>query len=145
MKAKALVMAAIVLVVLAAGCSTVGASPKANDSIEIAGDEFAAANHITRTIDLAPGDAVTVSLASNPSTGFSWTEAALIADPTVLEQVEATWTEAENKGMMGAGGSQVWTLKALRQGTTTVRMEYSRPWEGGEKAVWTFELTVTVK
>jgi hypothetical protein len=24
-------------------------------------------------------------------------------------------------------------------------MEYSRPWEGGEQAEWTFNLTVTVK
>jgi len=24
-------------------------------------------------------------------------------------------------------------------------MEYGRPWEGGEKGVWTFNLTVTVK
>jgi len=24
-------------------------------------------------------------------------------------------------------------------------MEYSRPWEGGEKGVWTFNLSVTVK
>jgi len=45
----------------------------------------------------------------------------------------------------GTPGKEVWTFKTLKKGTTEVSMEYSRPWEGGEKAEWTFDLVVTVK
>ena len=36
-------------------------------------------------------------------------------------------------------------VEALKKGTTSLSLEYGRPWEGGEKGVWTFELIVTVK
>ena len=35
--------------------------------------------------------------------------------------------------------------EALEKGITEVSMEYSQPWEGGEKGAWTFKMTVTVK
>ena len=52
--------------------------------------------------------------------------------------------EAGETPMVGAGGVENWTFKALAKGETTISMEYSRPWEGGEKAAQTFELTVVV-
>jgi len=51
----------------------------------------------------------------------------------------------ENKGLVGAPGEEVWTFKALKKGTSTIALEYSRPWEGGEKGEWTLNLTVIVK
>jgi len=33
----------------------------------------------------------------------------------------------------------------IGKGMTTVSMEYSHPWEGGEKGEWTFSLTIIVK
>jgi len=45
----------------------------------------------------------------------------------------------------GTPGKEVWTFKALKQGKSIISMEYSRPWEGGTKAEWTFVLTVVVK
>ena len=45
----------------------------------------------------------------------------------------------------GTAGQEIWTFKALRPGTSTISMDYSRPWEGGEKGEWTFKLTVVVK
>jgi len=63
----------------------------------------------------------------------------------VLQQTGSEMQPAQAQGMVGAPGAQVWTFKALKKGATTVSLDYSRPWEGGEKGVWTFELTVTVK
>jgi inhibitor of cysteine peptidase len=61
--------------------------------------------------------------------------------------VEQTGHEyvAPTSDLMGAPGKEVWTFKALEKGTTIIAMQYSRPWEGGEQAEWTFSLTVIVK
>ena len=46
---------------------------------------------------------------------------------------------------VGGAGKEIWTFKALKKGTSTVSMEYSRPGEGGEKGHWTFVAAVIVK
>ncbi|HIE17804.1 MAG TPA: hypothetical protein EYP71_06365 [Dehalococcoidia bacterium] len=46
---------------------------------------------------------------------------------------------------MGAAGQEVWTFEALKKGSCTVSMQYSRPWESEEKATWRFSLTVSIK
>jgi inhibitor of cysteine peptidase len=129
----------------AAACSPATETAAQEASIEVAIDEFQNATDITREVAVAEGGTLTLTLGSNPTTGFSWNEAAQIADPTVLQQTSSESLPAEGQGMVGAPGAQVWTFKALKKGTTTVSLDYSRPWEGGEKGVWTFELAVTVK
>ena len=47
--------------------------------------------------------------------------------------------------LLGAPGTEEWTFAALSTGTTTIATDYGRPWEGGEKGVWTFSATVTVQ
>jgi len=98
------------------------------------------------TIELAVGETLTVTLDSNPTTGFSWALAAN-SDEAVLQEVDHEYV-ADDTGetpLAGAGGVENWTFKALEKGETTVSMEYGQPWEGGEKAAQTFELTVAVK
>jgi len=46
---------------------------------------------------------------------------------------------------VGAGGKEVWTFIALKAGTTTLSMEYSQPWEGGQKGANSFNVTIVVK
>jgi inhibitor of cysteine peptidase len=84
-------------------------------------------------------------LCSNPTTGFLWSETAQITDQAVLQQTAHEMVSAEDQDVVGAAGSEVWTFKALKKGESTVSMEYSRPWEGGEKGEWTFSLTVVAK
>jgi inhibitor of cysteine peptidase len=62
----------------------------------------------------------------------------------VVQQTGHEFVSPEKTGLVGAPGNEVWTFKALKKGTSTVTMEYSRLWEGGEKGVWTFNLTVVV-
>ena len=80
------------------------------------------------------------------------TEPLAVADPhegSVLEMIEHHFVDAEDAGdkepMVGTGGEEVWTFAPFHKGESTIYMEYSRPWEGGEKAVKTFVLTVVVK
>ena len=113
--------------------------------VEVNPNCFQCPTNIERQVEIAKGAVITVSLASNPSTGFSWSEQAQIASMAIVQQTGHEVVEPDADGVVGAAGSQVWTFKALEKGTTVLSMEYSQPWDGGEKAAWTFELNVTVK
>ena len=114
-------------------------------SVEVSCDDFAADNHIGRQVTVGDGDSFTLTLCSNPTTGFTWTEAAQISAPFVLEQTNYRYIPPSGDGgMVGAPGQAEWTFQALKQGTTQVFLDYSRPWDGGEKRVWMLDLTVVV-
>jgi inhibitor of cysteine peptidase len=112
-------------------------------------DEFASANHTSRELAVEAGDLLMVTLCSNPTTGFSWSETANISDTSILEQVSHEYIPPQSgqSSQVGASGKEVWVFRALKEdlNPNTIYMEYSRPWQGGEQAVWTFELTVTVE
>ena len=117
--------------------------------VEVSCDDFIKEEHISKGVEVNVGDSFTAILCSNPSTGFQWSEAATISDQTVLEQTAHKMVPPEDSGggspAPGTPSQEEWTFKALKKGTSTVSMEYSRPWEGGEKGVWTFNLTIAVK
>lgn len=96
-----------------------------------------------KQVEIAAGDTLAVILVSNPSTGFKW-ELAMPTDNSVVKMVDNKY-EAAATSLAGASGKEVWTFKAAGKGTSAIRMEYSRPWAGGEKAVKVFELNVVVK
>lgn len=113
-------------------------------TIVVSYDELLSQSAITRTVTLAVGDTLQVSLGSNPSTGYRWAEQMQISDPEVLAQTGHEVIEAAG-GTPGAAGSEVWVLQAIGLGTATVSAGYGRPWEGGEKDTWTFRADVTVE
>ena len=115
-------------------------------AVEASCDDFMKQQHISQEVEVAAGDSLTVTLCSNPTTGFEW-ESAKISDQTVLQQVDHKFIspESEPPPPPGTAGQEVWTFKALKKGESTISIDYSRPWEGGEKGEWTFVLTVTVK
>ena len=146
MKAKMILVGVVVAVLLSlVACSS--ATEQAQVSVDI--DDFMEQKHISKEVEVAVDGSLTVTLGSNPTTGFKWSESAEISDQTVLEQTGHEFIAPEGEGdepsATGTSGREVWTFKALKKGTTEVSMEYSRPWEGGEKAEWTFVLTVIVK
>lgn len=95
-------------------------------------------------MEIAVAGTLTLTLESNPTTGFQW-ELSSISDQNVLEKQSNTFEAPEESGMVGAPGKEVWVFKALKKGTSTISLEYSRPWEGGEEGVQTFTIHVTVK
>jgi inhibitor of cysteine peptidase len=102
-----------------------------------------------KEVTMAVGGSLEVSLEANHTTGFSW-ELTQISDPAVLEKVSNTYdtpTFKIKKGEpppVGVGGMEFWDFKALKQGTSTISMEYSQPWNGGTKGAQKFSLTVNV-
>jgi inhibitor of cysteine peptidase len=139
MKLRAIpVFALLTLSLWLASCST-------GTSIEVSCDDFMQQKHISKEVSAAVGDSFTVTLCSNATTGFKWSESAQISDQTVLQQTGHEFVSPEAEGIVGAPGKEVWTFKALKKGTSTLSVEYGRPWEGGEKGEWTFNLTMVVK
>ncbi|MBA7525851.1 hypothetical protein ES705_18009 [subsurface metagenome] len=100
--------------------------------------------YVSKEVELAADDSFTVILGSNRTTGFQWSESAQIDDQSVLEQLAHRFVPPE-EDTPGAAGKEVWTFRALKEGSTEVSMEYSRPWEGGKEVEWTFRLIVIVK
>ena len=145
MKSRLMLMCILVAVSLCLfACSTATKQV----SVEVSCDDFYKQQHIGKEVNVAAGDSFTVTLCSNPTTGFQW-ESARISDQTVLEQVDHKFMPPADLGDRppppGSPGKEVWTFQALEKGTSTVSVEYSRPWEGGEKGEWTFTLTVVAK
>jgi len=94
---------------------------------------------------LAAGGTLTITLDSNMTTGYRWSEDANIGDKTVMQQAGHKY-QAPAAPVPGAGGKEVWTVKALKAGKTTVSMEYRRPFEPASLApARTFSLTVVVR
>ena len=144
MRSRLILMCVVVIISL----SLLACSPAAKPaSVEVSCDDFYEHKHLSQQVEVPAGDSFTVTLCSNPTTGFQWSEAAQISDQTVLEQADHRFVspQSEPPPPPGTPGQEIWTFNALNKGTSTVSLEYSRPWEGGEKGEWTFVLTVVVK
>ena len=152
MKIKTILATFTLLVTMlsAAACTAVNAEGGGNPgqvAKEIAvrnSDEFDQNKPVRKQVEINKGDTLLVTLVSNATTGFSWDESALIADVGIMQQLTHK-SVAAGSNKIGAAGEEQWTFKALKAGTTTVHLEYSRQWAGGEKGLWVFDLTVTVK
>ncbi len=135
-------MVAILLCLFA--CSPV---PK-EVSVNVSWDDFMKKQHISKEVEVAVDGSLTIALYSCPSEGRQWSEAQ-ISDQTVLREVDHKYEPPPKPigdPVPGTPGEEVWTFKALKEGTTTISMEYTHPWEGGDKEpMLTFALTVVVK
>jgi inhibitor of cysteine peptidase len=141
MKIKLVVLGVLALMSLSLlACAAVASA----ESVVVSINDFNSQNNITKEITVSAGGSFKISLESNATTGFSWPEQAEIGNTAIVKQTDHD-NLAPTSDLMGAPGKEVWTFKALEKGTTVIAMEYSRPWENGEQAEWTFDLTVTVK
>jgi inhibitor of cysteine peptidase len=77
------------------------------------------------------GQDFTISIKSNPTTGYQW-ELAGPLDEKVVEKVSSEYKPDVPGGSsqpIGGGGVEVWTFRAVGKGGTDIRMKYVRPWE----------------
>ena len=113
----------------------------------VTAEDFNKEANIDKEVEVKAGETFTIVLDSNPTTGFQWTAQANVGDAKMLEQTAHQYI-APNAGeapVAGMAGIEEWTFRAVNTGTTRITLSYDRPWEGGEKGVRTFELTVVVK
>jgi predicted secreted protein len=133
----------LVIGLVATGCTF--ATVKASE-MSASCDQFSAQTSITQTAEMAVGDQVTVTLCSNPTTGFSWQEPE-ISDAAAVSLASKSFGApvAGESPAVGAAGTDYITLKGTAKGTSTVVLRYSQPWVGGTSGEWTYTLTVTAK
>jgi len=136
-KVKSKLVLVCIMVVIALGLFACSSEPTPSASVECS---YA----WNQTTEVAIGDTLTVTLESNPTTGFEWMLVG-ITDETVLEEEGHEFVTPEAEAPPGTGGEEVWTFKALKEGKSTIGMEYRRPWEEGVEPDKVFALIVVVK
>jgi inhibitor of cysteine peptidase len=96
-----------------------------------------------KTIVLRPSDRLVVTLPGNATTGYSWS--VLHLDKSVVKYVGQTYVPRSAPGKVGAGGKYVLRFRAVRDGTTKLKLGYLQ--EGNSNAVpaKTYVLHLTVK
>jgi len=70
---------------------------------------------------------ITISLESNPATGFSW-QLVKISDKMILEFVKKEYIVSKEK-LPGSPGVEKWSFKTLKKGHVLILFEYNRLWE----------------
>ena len=127
-----LIIGFVLVAGFAAGAACTGGSNNVNVDSSYSGKQ----------VELSVGQSLVVTLESNATTGYSWA-LAQNSDGSVLSKTGNKYI-APQTTLVGAPGKEEWTFKALKKGTSTISMGYSRPWES-TPPVQTFDLTVVVK
>lgn len=78
-------------------------------------------------IEVPVGKTFSVTLDSNPTTGYRW-QLAKPLDEAILKVVGSEYKKPATK-LVGAGGKEVWVFKAVAKGQASIQMRYVRPWE----------------
>jgi inhibitor of cysteine peptidase len=161
-----LTLLSVILLVSLAGCSTT--SPSSQNPTQSSGvitdttatDNYqmlpiisgkvanmkldASANGTTQT--LKKGEVMSISLESNPSTGYSWF--ASVSNTAILAQMgEPEFTQPTESAtpVVGAPGTQTYYFQAADTGSTTLTLEYKRGWETNVEPAQTITITVEVQ
>jgi len=87
-----------------------------------------------------PGDAISLVLPSNPTSGYRW-----VSDDPDGDTMDVTSSGFQPSGPgVGTGGVETWTIHARAVGRARVSFRYWRPWAGESSVVERFAVTVAV-
>ena len=75
----------------------------------------------------ADKNSFSISIDENPTTGYRWSQK--IADEGIVKLAKDDYN-APQSGLVGAGGTRVFTYTAVAPGKTTILLNYERSWEG---------------
>jgi inhibitor of cysteine peptidase len=92
-----------------------------------------------RRVALRVGDALTIRLPENASTGYRWSLAAV--DDTHVS-VDPPRAESTSKAV-GSAGTSVWTVRATQPGTTRLELQKSRSWEQSAIERFTTDIAIS--
>ncbi|MBQ8346993.1 MAG: protease inhibitor I42 family protein [Alphaproteobacteria bacterium] len=90
------------------------------------------------------GQRVVISLAENPTTGYSWQFFITPAKQNTITDTAETYI-APDTSLLGAGGMKEYSFTAAQEGRVTVTGYYFRPWEKlneqtDQKVVYTIDV-----
>ena len=147
-----LVCVFLAVLVLVAGCASANgdatsddvdrggeASPMPDDDVVLSAEDDGS------VVELGEGQALVVTLESNPTTGYSWEVSEV--DEDVLRQIgdpEFKEAAAEGEQLVGAGGTETFYFSSAA-GETTLTLVYHRPWEEDVEPEEIFSVDVIVR
>ncbi|CAM3738913.1 MULTISPECIES: protease inhibitor I42 family protein [Pseudomonas] len=95
-------------------------------------------------LQLQTGQNLTLTLPSNPSTGYRW----LVQNPAtgILRSLgPEVYSHPEDAGVVGSAGQSVWRFQAQAAGEGHLLLVYQQPWAPEVRPVQTFDCAITVK
>ena len=94
-------------------------------------------------MQLHTGQTLTVTLPSNPTTGFRWQ--LFDAAPSVLKALgPEVYRVPEEAGIVGSAGVSTWRFQAVQPGQGRLLLQYQRPWEQGVAPELIYDCAVQV-
>lgn len=122
-----IVMSFLMVLALFSGCGTNGTNLTNADN--------------GKQITVKAGDTLTLTLESNPTTGYSW-QVLEIDHAVLVQDGDPEYKQSSgSEGLVGAGGTETFRFKVVGKGQTSLGLGYMRPWES-VPPVETFSLTV---
>jgi inhibitor of cysteine peptidase len=80
-----------------------------------------------KTIHVKAGKEFSLTLKSNITTGYQW-QLTKAVDKEFLILTGLRYI-TKNTDLVGAGGKEEWTFRAVKPGTAVISFQYVRPWE----------------
>ncbi len=93
-------------------------------------------------VSLNPGQQMTLSLPSNPSTGYDWR---VVKCDTLMLRLDEDAYVPPLEPRIGKGGTRTFSFSALTKGSTVLELAYYRPWEDVQTAEDWFQLIVEIR
>jgi predicted secreted protein len=98
-------------------------------------------NNDGSTVQVTPGDTVTITLGENPSTGFVWNET-ILGDLTITNKEYTSGNPVgEMMGMVGGGGYLRWHVTIGRNNIQTFSAVMRRPGDPVNRTFDTYSIT----
>jgi predicted secreted protein len=80
-----------------------------------------------KTIDVRAGEEFTIILESNPTTGYHWEIVKDSLEENLVQFVSNKYQRISDPGLVGGGGVDVWTFKAVNSGEAKIALGYYPP------------------
>jgi inhibitor of cysteine peptidase len=93
------------------------------------------------TVDVAPGETLSLRLPENATTGYRWEVDSL--DEAILELIDER--PSYPKAGVGGGGEVNFVVRALVPGSAELRFKQWRAWEGQDSVIGRFAVRVNVR
>jgi len=94
-----------------------------------------------KRIDVKIGEVLQVELEAMGTAGYQWFVGSL--DQEILRLVSEE-TKVLHPGRLGAPVLMVWKFEVIKEGTTEIRMNHYRSWEGKEHSTDHFEVRIKI-
>ena len=98
-----------------------------------------------KTVKVAVDGTITLTLETNPTTGFSWTGVDKV-DKDIFKLERNDYKQnASPAGMVGVGGRNTIVYRALKKGKAKIELVYMQPWEPDSEFNTKYSVTVEVE